>query len=103
YYLVKESQGAGGTTPLPAADATGVITVSSTQGKVALVASTAALSGLCPTDTTIVDMVGYGGASCFETTPKAATNNTTAACRRGNGRVQTHHHLNQLPPVRPVP
>src|SRR5205085_520341 len=103
YYLVKESQGAGGTTPLPAADATGVITVSSTQGKVALVASTVALSGACPTGSNIVDMVGYGGASCFEGTPTAALTNTTSAVRRGNGCVDTNNNLADFLIVGPIP
>ena len=35
YYLVQEAQGAGGTTPLPAPDATGTIAMSGTSGKVA--------------------------------------------------------------------
>ena len=37
YYLVQEAQGAGGTTPLPAPDASDTIAMSATSGKVALV------------------------------------------------------------------
>ncbi|MDQ6801663.1 MAG: lamin tail domain-containing protein, partial [Acidobacteriota bacterium] len=103
YYLVKESQGAGGTTGLPVADATGVMTISSTQGKVALVASTVPLSGLCPTDATVVDMVGYGGASCSEVTPTAVLTNTTAAIRRNNGCVDTDNNLNDFIIAGPIP
>src|ERR1700757_4371339 len=60
YFLVQESQGAGGTTNLPAPNATGNIAMSATAGKVALVSSTVALSGGCPVGGAIVDFVGYG-------------------------------------------
>ena len=66
YYLVREAQGAGGTTPLPTPDATGSIPMSSTAGKVALVNNSVALSGTCPTGAAIVDFVGYGSTTnCF--------------------------------------
>jgi hypothetical protein len=59
YLLVQESQGAGGTTPLPTPDASGNIAMSATAGKIALVSATTALSGTCPT-TNVVDLVGDG-------------------------------------------
>lgn len=46
YHLVQESQGAGGTTALPAPDATGTIAMSGTDGTVALVQATTALTGV---------------------------------------------------------
>ncbi len=87
YYLVQESQGAGGTTPLPTPDATGAIAMSATAGKVALVNTTAALSGACPTGGSIVDFVGFGAAAnCFEGSgPTSAPSNTTAVLRAANG------------------
>ena len=43
--------------------------MSATAGKVALVSSTTALAGACPTGATIIDFVGYGTtANCFEGT-----------------------------------
>ena len=48
YLLVQEALGAAGTTNLPTPDATGTISMSATAGKVALVSSTTALSGLVP-------------------------------------------------------
>src|SRR5438552_943330 len=48
YYLVQESQGAGGTTPLPTPNASGTIAMAAGAGKVSLVASTIALTGACP-------------------------------------------------------
>jgi predicted extracellular nuclease len=90
YYLVQESQGAGGTTNLPTPDATGTIAMSATVGKVALVNSTTALSGSCPSSASIQDLIGYGtgtgGASCFEGTTAAPTlTNTTADLRAAAG------------------
>ncbi len=94
YFLIQESQGAGGTTNLPAPNATGTIAMSATAGKVALVSSTVALSGGCPAGGAIIDFVGYGtgtgGASCFEGAAAAPTlTNTTADFRRNNGLQDT--------------
>lgn len=94
YFLIQESQGAGGTTNLPTPNATGNIAMSATAGKVALVSSTTALSGGCPVGGAIIDFVGYGtgsgGASCFEGTAAAPTlTNTTADFRRNNGLQDT--------------
>ena len=94
YFLIQESQGAGGTTNLPTPNASGNIAMSATAGKVALVSSTTALSGGCPVGGAIVDFVGYGtgsgGASCFEGTAAAPTlTNTTADFRRNNGLQDT--------------
>ena len=94
YYLVQESQGAGGTTSLPAPDATGTIAMSATAGKVALLSTTTAMSGTngCPFAATVVDYVGYGtGANCFEgSAPTAALANATAASRKNLGRQDTN-------------
>jgi len=82
YYLVQESAGTGGTTPLPTPDASGGIAMSATTGKVALVSNQTALAGTCPTG--LVDIIGFGPtASCFETSPTALFTNTTAAIRNG--------------------
>src|SRR5437763_15601097 len=104
YYLVQEIQGVGGTTDLPAADAIGTTNLSGTNGKVALVASTAPLSGnTCPIGGNLVDLVGYGSATCFETAATPALSNTTAAVRRVNGCVDTDHNANDLVTVGPIP
>ena len=92
HYLVQEAVGAGGTVNLPTPDATGTIAMSATAGKVALVNSTTALSGACPTGPNVVDFVGYGTtANCFEGGgPTAAPSNTTAALRKGAGAIDTN-------------
>jgi len=97
FYLIQEAQGNGGTVNLPTPDAAGTIAMSATAGKVALVSSTTALTGGCPTGGAIVDFVGYGtgtgGASCFEGTAAAPTlTNTTADLRRSNGQQDTDNN-----------
>ncbi len=85
YLLIQEAAGtSGGATP-PTPDVTGSINMSASAGKVALVSSTTALSGTCPTTSTaVVDFVGFGtGTNCFlGTGPTATLSNTTAAIRR---------------------
>lgn len=60
------SMSAGGTLPsgqsmaMPAPDATSLLALATTDGKVALVSSTTPLSGSTPTSASIVDLVGYG-------------------------------------------
>lgn len=93
-YLVQEAQGAGGTTPLPTPDATGTIPMSATAGKVALVSTTTALTGSCPTGAAISDFVGYGTtANCFEGTgPTPAPSNTTSVKRNAGGSTDTDNN-----------
>ena len=89
YYLVQEAAGTGGV-PGPTPDATGSIAMSATSGKVALVNNGTLLSGSCPTDLSIIDLVGYGGAaSCAEGSPTATLSNTTAALRGNLGCTDT--------------
>lgn len=87
YYLIQEAAGSGGTTALPTPDATGSIPMSGTAGKIALVNSTTALTGSCPTGSNIMDFVGFGTtANCFEGTgPTPAPSNSTAVSRANNG------------------
>jgi len=74
YYLIQEAQGSGGTTLLPTPDAVGTIAMSAGNGKVALVNSTTALNGSCPTG--VVDLVGYGTADCYEGKGRSAPSST---------------------------
>ncbi|MEO7765991.1 MAG: choice-of-anchor J domain-containing protein, partial [Ferruginibacter sp.] len=87
YFLVQESAGTGGTLDLPVPDATGTISLSGTAGKVALVASTTALSGACPASSSFIDLVGFGlTANCFEgAAPAVAPSNTTSVQRSPKG------------------
>jgi uncharacterized protein len=103
YYLVQEAAGAGGTLALPTPDATGTIAMSATAGKVALVNSTTALTGACPTSSTIVDFVGFGAANCSETSPTPALTNSTAALRNGNGSIDTDNNAADFTVGAPTP
>ncbi|HKR64916.1 MAG TPA: lamin tail domain-containing protein, partial [Thermoanaerobaculia bacterium] len=94
HFLVQESAGAGGTTPLPTPDASGAIAMSGTSGKVALVASTTPLGGTCPGN--VLDFVGYGSSSqtCFEgagPTPNPS-GNANSQQRASNGCVDTNNN-----------
>lgn len=86
YFLIQEAAGTGGTVDLPTPDVTGSIPMAAANGKVALVNTTAALSGAAPTDSTIVDFVGFGTANAYEgsgATP--ALSNSTSAQRANEG------------------
>ena len=83
FYLVQEGAGAGGTTPLPAPDATGGIAMSGTSGKVALVTTAGALAcgADCDTAAGVRDFIGYGTANDVETAAAPGLSNTTADLR----------------------
>ena len=87
HYIVRESQGTGGTTDVPA-DVTGTIAMSGTAGKVALVNSTAALScgADCDGNAAVVDFVGFGTtANDFAGTgPTPAPSNTNSVSRNAS-------------------
>lgn len=86
YYLIQQSQGAGGSQDLPKPDAAGSIAMSATSAKVALVRATAPLSGAQPDTALLADAVGYGSAASFyRGAPAATLSNTTAAIRREAG------------------
>lgn len=84
YFLVKLAGGATGV-DLPTAEVTNTgMNLSGTNGKVALVNSTTALSGANPTDASIVDKVGFGTANGYETAAAPAPSNTTSIERKAN-------------------
>jgi len=101
YYLVQEAQGAGGTTALPAPDATGAIAMSATAGKVALVNNATALVGACPSG--IVDIIGYGTANCSETAAAVVLTNTTAALRADAGCQDAGNNSTDFSSATPAP
>ncbi|MFD6987346.1 endonuclease/exonuclease/phosphatase family protein [Streptomyces sp. NPDC059943] len=84
-YLVEESKGSGGDTPLPAPDAAGTIAMSASSGTVALVRSTTPLTCVsaadCAADTNIKDLVGFGTATVRENTPATGSDNTHSVAR----------------------
>lgn len=71
---------------LPTPDVIGAINLSATTGKVALVNVNNVLSGTGIADTTVIDLVGYGGtASGYETMPAPAITSKKCLVRINNG------------------
>jgi hypothetical protein len=104
YFLIQEASGGTNGASLPTPDVTGTIALAATAGKVALVKSTVALSGTCPSDPNIVDLVGYGNsASCFEGSPSSAPSNTTAIVRLDGGCTDTANNTNDFSTSAPNP
>jgi hypothetical protein len=89
WYLVQEAAGAGGTTPLPAPDATGTTAMSATSAKVVLVThqTTLTCGTSCGAADGVYDLVGYGtGATMIsEASPAPTLSNTTSASRDADG------------------
>ncbi len=85
HYLVQEAKGTGGTTALPAPDATGDIAMSGTAFTVWLATGTTALNPSADGATVrtgIVDLVGVNS-NTFETAKAAGTANATSSSRTG--------------------
>ena len=102
YYLIQGGQGAGGTMPLPTPDVIGSTAMSSTNFKVALVDSTTALSGSCPTG--VMDFLGVGSANCYEGSAAASVlSNTTAAIRNDGGCTDTDDNATDFATSAPNP
>ncbi|MBA2746975.1 MAG: lamin tail domain-containing protein, partial [Flavisolibacter sp.] len=102
YYLVQQAGGATGAN-MPAADATGITNMSSTAGKVALVNSTTALTGTCPSN--YIDLVGFGTtANCYEgsgATP--APSAILSVFRAANGCTDTDNNASDFSAATPAP
>jgi uncharacterized protein (TIGR03437 family) len=95
YYLVQESSGGTNGTALPTPDATGSIAMAAGSGKVVLVKNSNALTGACPNDPNIVDLLGYGStANCFRgSAPATAPSNTNALVRAAGGCTDTRNNV----------
>jgi hypothetical protein len=87
YYLVQETSGGSNGTTLPTPDTSGTIAMAAGSGKVVLIRNSIALTGACPSDLNIVDLLGYGStANCFRGSgPAVAPSNTNAILRAAAG------------------
>ncbi len=115
YYLIQYASNGSAGSALPAPDmlapsvtsngSTFIPNLSSTSGKLALVNSTAQLTAsTCPTDSTIVDLIGYGsGASCFEGAKTPDLSVSTAGKRNGSGCTDTDNNSSDFTIVSPAP
>jgi predicted extracellular nuclease len=105
-FLIRMSDGANAAAaalPTPDANFTGAgIAMSGTNGKVALVGNTLAITGLADPD--VLDFVGYGSANAFEGAAAApALSNTTAATRAGNGCTDANNNASDFTAAAPTP
>jgi hypothetical protein len=109
-YLIAESFGANGTSPLPTPNVTGTIAMSGTAAKVALVNNSVVLSGACPfPSANIIDFVGYGTtANCNDgQTNNTATNapapSTTTSDQRNGAGTDTDVNSTDFTAIAPTP
>lgn len=91
HYLVQEAMGAGGTTALPAPDASGSLAMSGSNGSVAL-----------KNNGTTLDLVGYGTATLREGAAAPALSSTTAATRNAE-RTDTDNNAADFTAAAPAP
>lgn len=113
YFLIQfassGSNGAALPTPdfiAPVVDPEGFIpNLSSTTGKLALVNNSTRLpASTCPSESSIVDFVGYGpNVSCFEGQPTPVLSATTAGRRNGNGCNDTDNNASDFSIAAPAP
>ena len=98
YYLIKLASGGAPGAALPDENVNGPINMSAGQGKIALVASFASLTGNCPVlHPSVKDFVGWGSADCSEGPTKApSSSNTTALFRLGGGATDTNVNGNNF-------
>lgn len=99
YYLIKLATGSLGTKELPSADATGILNINASAGKVAVLNNRNFLDGtlVCSTgfaSAGIVDFVGYGStATCYEGSVSApAVGNSSATVRFNGGCADTDNN-----------
>ncbi len=80
--------------PLPTPDyiSSPTISMSASNGRVALVSDTITLSA-CPSTANIADLVGYGTSICSETAPTPALDTLHAGFRNNNGCDDTNNNL----------
>ncbi|WP_428510091.1 ExeM/NucH family extracellular endonuclease [Roseateles sp.] len=85
YLLIRQGNAGSLGADITTQDGTGTLNLGAASGKVALVASTTALSGANPAAGSYVDLVGYGSANGFEAAPTPVLNNTSSAQRKSAG------------------
>jgi|GEM_PF-401501 hypothetical protein len=106
YFLIKLAGGATGMAlPTPDLDITSSpANLSGTNGKVALVNNSTALTGSTLTAGSYVDLVGYGSASAFEGTAAVAVlSNSTAAIRLNGGCTDNNQNSTDFSTGTPTP
>ena len=106
YFLIQQASGGANGAALPTPDATGTIAMAATAGKIVLTNTATLIAGgtLCPMDATIVDIVGYGTANCFEGAAAAPAPSATASDLRAmNGCADTNNNSADFAASAPIP
>jgi predicted extracellular nuclease len=104
YYLIAEDTGsAGDGALLPTPDVTGDINLSAANGKVALSDGTDPFTTDCP-GASVLDLVGYGTANCFEgTAATGGLSSTVAALRLAGGLTDSNDNVSDFALLTPSP
>jgi hypothetical protein len=110
YLLVRLASGGAAGAPLPAADASAVLNLAAGAGKVVLLNSAGGLAcngGSVPCTPAqlaqVVDLVGFGNASFFESAPAPAASAGAALLRQGGGCVDTQNNAADFATGTPAP
>lgn len=107
YFLIKLASQAAVGNPLPTADldiTSSPANLSGTNGKVALVNNSTALTGATLTAGTYIDLVGYGSGTAFEGTAAVAVlSNTTSAIRLNGGCTDNNQNSTDFSTGTPSP
>lgn len=104
YYLIQEGGAGSDVGALPTPDAIGNIDLGTNTGKVALVRSTALLTGTCPTTPAIASLVGYGtGANCYEGASTGQLSSALAAVRGDAGCTDGFNNQTDFALTAPTP
>lgn len=108
YFLVALGSSGSAGAALPAFDAMDTTNMAVSGGKVALVHDTDALScgasvGSCSAVSTVVDLVGYGSATDYESAAAPALSATLSATRAGSGCTDTNANDADFAAVAPAP
>ena len=104
HFLIQQASGGPNGAPLPAPDATGTFGMAAGAGKVVVASVTTPLTGGCPSDVSVVDLVGYGTATCFEGAGAApAPSNTLSDQRLGSGCQETDDNAADFAAEAPTP
>lgn len=87
YYLIQQAQGSSGRRPLPTPDAIGLIPMSASSGKVALLSGSQLLAKgvTCPDGPALIELVGFGNADCFTGAAAPTLDNRIALLRLSGG------------------
>ncbi|WP_433892842.1 endonuclease/exonuclease/phosphatase family protein [Streptomyces sp. CA-111067] len=106
-YLVQEAAGTGGSSALPAPDATGAINMSGTTGTIALVTGadplTCVTAADCVGDPRVHDLVGYGTALVHEGGGPAAGASNSASVARSSALKDTDDNAADFTAGDPTP